>query len=81
MKGYSEHRGVHSRLVYDALLDQFLQQVLTHDFATVTHANKKQSEGALIVELPKPEAGTIDKSSSRRSRMTVMPSVQKKRTG
>lgn len=81
MKCDSEQRGVQSQFIYDALLDQFLQRVLKHDFETVTQSNKKQSESAEIVELPQHEAAVVDKSSSRKSRTTAMMQVQKRHAG
>jgi hypothetical protein len=81
MKGYTEQRSVHSQVIYDALLDQFLQRILTHDFAAVNEPNKKQPENASIIELPRHDAKSVDTSSSRKSRAKVMQTVQKRRAG
>jgi hypothetical protein len=81
MKGYTEQRGEHSQIVYDALLDQFLQRVLKHDFANVAEAKKSQYENDPVTELPLHKAIAVDKSLSRKSRVTFMLSDQKRRAG
>jgi hypothetical protein len=81
MKNYTEQRGVQSQVIYDAVLDQFLQRVLTHDFLAVTEASKKQSETASITELPRHKASAADKSSLHKSRAMVTHTVQKQRAG
>jgi hypothetical protein len=81
MKGYSEQRGVQTQVIYDAVLDQFLQSVLKHDFLAVTEASKEQSETASITELPRHKARAVDKSSLHRGRAMVTQIVQKQRAG
>lgn len=81
MKGYTEHRSVQSQVIYDAVLDQFLQRVLTHDFLTVTEPRKKPSETASITELPRHKTRAVDKSSLHKSRAMVTQTVQKQRAG
>jgi hypothetical protein len=81
MKGYSEHRSVQTQVIYDAVLDQFLQRVLKHDFAAMIEAGKKQPETASITELPRHKAKAADKSSLHKSRAMVTQTVQKQRAG
>jgi hypothetical protein len=81
MKGYTEHRSVQSQVIYDAVLDQFLQRVLTHDFLAVTEASKKQSETASITVLPRHKTRAVDKTSLHKSRAMVTQTVQKQRAG
>lgn len=81
MKGYTEHRSVQSQVIYDAVLDQFLQRVLTHDFTAMMEASKKQSETASITELPRHKTRAVDKSSLHKSRAMVTQTVQKQRAG
>jgi hypothetical protein len=81
MKGYSEHRSVQTQVIYDAVLDQFLQRVLTHDFTAMMEASKKQPETASITELPRHKAKAVDKSSLQKSRAMDTQFVQKRRAG
>ncbi len=81
MKNYSEYRGVQSQVIFDKVSGQFIQRDLTHDFEIATKANINQPPDALIVRLPNREATATATGTSRKSRATVMQSVNMKRVG
>lgn len=55
MKGYTEHRGVQSRLVFDDSSGAFVQRAMRHEFGS-TGAAPSTPEAELIV-LPAQSAG------------------------